>query len=113
MNEFILTYILVPQVHAQSSIHSLVGKVNEFVINPLIALLFALAFVLFVTGLFNFFGNRENGEALEKGKRHMVWGIVGMVVMVSVFGIMRLIISTLDVRGINSPEDGRVTNLSR
>ena len=108
MKEFIINYILIPQASAQTSIHSLIGKINEYIINPLIAVLFTLAFVLFVTGLFNFFMNKDNNDALDKGKRHMTWGIVGMVIMVSVFGIMNLIINTFDVKGI-SPEEGTVS----
>jgi len=110
--QFISEYILIPGVEAQSSVVNLVGKINRIIINPLIALLFVVAFVLFLFGLFKFFGNREDTSALEDGKRHMMWGIIGMAIMVSVFGIMQLIINTLDVRGID-PRGGEVSNLSR
>lgn len=107
MYTFILNYIFIPQAYAMD-IHTLVGRINHFVINPIIAILFALAFVMFVTGLFSLFSSgKESEEALAKGKRHITWGLIGMVIMVSVFGIMNFILHTLEVQGIN-PEEGTV-----
>jgi heme/copper-type cytochrome/quinol oxidase subunit 2 len=113
MLDFLATYILVPTAHAQAlSVASLMGRINEFIINPLITLLFIIAFVMFVWGLFNFFraksGGGDSEDGVERGKRHIVWGIIGMVIMVSVFGIMQLLITSLGVQGVdpNSPEIG-------
>lgn len=112
--EFIATYILVPTAHAQAlSIGTLMARINRFVINPLITLLFIVAFVLFVWGLFNFFQSKGGGsdEGIQKGKRHMTWGIVGMVVMVSVFGLMQLLINSLGVKGVD-PNSSSIGDLS-
>lgn len=99
IKNFILEYILVPVVHAQSTdgVSSLIGRINENVINPLITVLFAVAFVQFVLGLFKFFSSKENADDLETAKRHMGWGVVGMAIMVSVFGIMSFMTNTLGV----------------
>ena len=110
---FITTYILIPQAEAQS-IGTLMARVNRFVFNPLISLMFVVAFVLFVYGLFNFFKAKQDGGAdgsLEKGKQHMLWGIIGMFIMVSVFGIMQLLINSLGVKGIE-PNSSNIGTLS-
>jgi len=77
--------------------------------------MFVVAFVLFVWGLFSFFREKSGGGdsegGLEQGKRHMVWGIIGMVIMVSVFGIMRLIVDSLGVNGV-TPNSTDVGDLS-
>lgn len=41
-----------------------------------------------------------NTEKAQEGRQHMLWGIIGMFIMVSVFGIMRILINTLgaDIR---------------
>jgi len=105
---------LIPQVYAQSDpLMSLMGRINKFVVNPLIVLMFSVALVLFVFGLFNFFGSKEDTEALAKGKSHMLWGIVGMAIMVSVFGIMNFITGTIGLKGINPATTGSVDNLVR
>lgn len=72
-----------------------IGKLSTNILNPLILILFALAFVYFVYGVAAYIWNPDSEEAREKGKRSMLWGIVGMFIMVSVFGIMQLIISTV------------------
>jgi hypothetical protein len=115
MLDFITTYILIPTAHAQTaSIGVLMARINRFVINPVISVLFVVAFVVFVWGLFEFFKAKSSGggdDGIEKGKRHIVWGIIGMVIMVSVFGIMQLLINSLGVRGIN-PNSPNIGNLS-
>lgn len=74
------------------NIDSLLLKVNEQIINPLIILMFALATLYFVWGVVDFI---QHPEEAEKGRNHIMYGIIGMFIMVSVFGIMRFITSTL------------------
>jgi membrane protease YdiL (CAAX protease family) len=101
--QFISTYILVPQADAASEeLRALVGRINEQLINPLIVLLFSVGLILFVVGLYNFFGNKDDAESLEKGKRHMLWGIIGMAIMVSVFGVMKFITGSLGISDVTS-----------
>lgn len=76
------------------------GKVNAAVINPLILLLFAVALLVFIWGLFKFVTSTETDEGRETGKRTILWGIIGMVVMVGVFGIIKLVLGTF---GVSSP----------
>ena len=77
------------------------------IINPLISLLFALAVAFFLYGVFEFIANQDNEEKRTAGKMHMLWGIIGITIMMGVFMIMRVILDTFDVRGIN-PEQGTV-----
>ncbi len=69
-------------------------KFNDVILNPIITLLFALAVVYFLWGVSQFILNSESDEAREKGKMHMIWGIVGIFIMIAVFGIIRLIANT-------------------
>jgi len=109
---FLNTYVLIPKADAASrEVIELVGKINEEIINPLIVLLFTVALILFIFGMYNFFANRDNSEDLDTGKRHMVWGIVGMAIMVSVFGIMNFITSSLGVKNVNPETSGDVSGL--
>jgi len=39
--------------------------------------------------------NRDKEDKRTAGKQHMIWGIIGMAIMVSVFGIINLIMSTI------------------
>lgn len=84
-----------------------IGKVDTLIINPLIAFLFALAIVFFLYGVLEFLMNQENDEKKTTGKSHMLWGIVGITIMLGVWGIMNIILNTLDIQGVN-PEKGTV-----
>ncbi len=72
-----------------------VGKVSTNILNPIIAILFALAFVYFIYGVAAYIWNPDNEEARTKGQKSMIWGVVGMFIMVSVFGIMSFLISSI------------------
>ncbi len=69
-------------------------KLYVEVINPTIALLFAAAFLVFFWGIFSFIRSYGDDTQRNDGKRHMLWGVIGLFIMVAVFGIMRLIAST-------------------
>lgn len=59
--------------------------------------MFAIASIYFLVGLISFIKDSEKPEAREKGKQHIIWGLTGMTVMVSVFFIMRIILNTLGI----------------
>ena len=60
----------------------------------IIPLLYALIFLLFIFGVFRYFftGGEENRE---KGKQFVVWSLIGMVAVFSVWGVVNLLLSTL------------------
>ena len=76
---------------------NLLNNIKTEIVNPAIYFLLALAAVYFVWGVFAFVSNQENDEAREKGKQHMIWGIIGIAIMLSAFGIMRMIAGTIGV----------------
>lgn len=84
-----------------SGAQKLVKKINNLIINPLIALMFAVAFAYFIWGVVEYVLKGSSDEARSRGKQHMLWGIIGIFVMISVFGIMQLLINTLGVTGVN------------
>ncbi len=80
---------------AEASVQTLMDSINRVVINPLIILLFGLAVVYFIYGLTKYLISPDNEEVRKSSKSHMLWGIIGMFIMVSVFGIINLIINTI------------------
>lgn len=88
---------------AYADVDSLVYKVNKVIINPLIFFMFAVALMYFIYGVFEFISNSENEEKRTAGKSHMLWGVIGMFIMVAVFTIMSIITNTLGVKYIKDP----------
>jgi len=78
-------------------------KLNAVILNPLVTLLFALALVFFLWGVFQYIWQEESEGAQRDGRQHMFWGLIGMFIMFSVFAIMKLIANTIgaNVSGID------------
>ena len=72
---------------------ALIGRIGDQILNPIAGLLIALGVLMFVYGLIEFIAGADNEDKRNIGKRHMVWGVVGLFIMVSVFGIMWIIIN--------------------
>ena len=93
---------------AYADLNGFIGKVDTTIINPLILLLFALAIVYFLYGVLEFLMNQENEEKKTSGKSHMLWGVVGIVIMLGVWTILGMLLSTFGITGVN-PQQGTVS----
>lgn len=82
-----------------SPVATFVGKINRLIINPLIVLMFAAALAYFIFGVMQFVA--DGAEKKTEAKNSMLWGLVGMAIMFGVYGIIRLIESTLGVTNVN------------
>jgi hypothetical protein len=74
---------------------TLISRFTTYIIDPAILIVFAAGFFLFIWGLVQFLNNVEGDR--NEGKQHMIWGIVGMFVMVSVFGIITMLDNTFNL----------------
>ncbi len=72
-------------------------RLNEAILYPLITLMMAIALVIFLYGCFLFLSNAGNESARSKGKQHMMWGIVGMLVMISAYAILNIAAGTFGI----------------
>ncbi len=84
----------------------IIGTIN----NVLVTVLFALAFIVFIWGVFQaFILGAGNDEAKEKGKSLMLWGLIGFFVMVSVWGLVNILTGTISFgnnAGVTQPSSG-------
>jgi hypothetical protein len=71
------------------------SKAYDVVLQPVIFLVFGIAFLVFIWGLVMFIKDKDSVEGKETGKRNIIWGIIGMLIMVSVFGIINIIAGTI------------------
>ena len=85
------------------AVTNLVQKINQFVLNPIIGFLFALAFIFFLWGVAEFIFRADVESERTRGKKHMIWGLVGMFVMFAAFTIIRIIANTLGVEAPGLP----------
>ena len=76
-----------------------------YIINPAILVIFAAGFFLFVWGLVQFLLDLDKGANREEHLKHMFWGIIGMFVMASVYGILALLDNTFDLDAFSPQPD--------
>jgi len=77
-----------------AAVPAAVGKIRTEIVNPIIKLLIAVAVVYFLFGVVKYFiGSRDRADSqgAEEGKQHMLWGIIGVAITISAFGIVNLI----------------------
>ena len=67
---------------------------NDVIIFPLIALLSAIAFFMFLWGCAQYIFNATNDQARQTGVKHITYGIIGLVIMLSAFTILTLVTAT-------------------
>ncbi len=84
-------------------INTFIGNISTFINSTLIPLVFAIALLMFLWGVFKYFilGGDDSGSQ-EQGRQLMLYAVVGFVVMVSIFGIVNLIAGGL---GFSSNEN--------
>lgn len=65
------------------------------ILNPLIRLMFVVALVVFLWGIVEYIRGAGSSDSREQGTRHIIWGLIGLFIMVSVYGIIELFKNTL------------------
>jgi hypothetical protein len=68
------------------------------ILNTLIPILIVLGVVYFIWGVLQYVISSDE-EAKKKGKDHMIWGIIGLVVIVALWGLVSVLTTTF---GLNS-----------
>jgi NADH:ubiquinone oxidoreductase subunit 2 (subunit N) len=90
---FALPFLAFAQINSVTDVGTLIiGLIN----NVAVPIVFALAFLVFIWGIFQYFiqGGHDE-EKREAGKSLMLWGLIGFFVMVSVWGLVHILIGTV------------------
>lgn len=78
-----------------SPFHEFLGKVQDAILTPIITLLSLGAFLLFIWGIVEFIAGSENEEKRLAGQQHMIWGLIGLVIIFGANAIVSLIKATV------------------
>lgn len=83
------------EVGGGETIESLLGKISQTIINPVINFLLVLATLVFLWGVIQYVIAGESSTKTEQAKRQIVWGLVGLTIMASAWSIVKIIQATL------------------
>lgn len=83
--------------NSQDVIKNTIAPIVTYIVNPAMDLLIAAAVALFIWGVVELIMSGDEAEGRKKGQMHILFGIVGLFIIVAVWGIIRLVANTLGV----------------
>ena len=72
------------------TIQEIIEKITQEILNPIIYLLFAAAMIMFVVGIIKYILS-ASPQQVDQGKKTMLYGIIGLFVMASALGIVKIL----------------------
>lgn len=73
------------------------------IINILIPLVFGLTFLMFLVGVSWYIFSPGNEDNIKKGRQIMMWGVVILFVMLSIWGLVNLLANSFFAEGASAP----------
>jgi len=79
-----------------TAVQDLLGKLATYIINPLIILGFTVATIFLFYGIAEMIWKSDSND-LEKNRNNVKYGLIGLFIMFSVYGILRLVLDTFGI----------------
>ncbi len=73
-------------------------EIRRFIENILIPIIMGIALLVFLFGILKFISKGDDETARAQGRQFMFWGIIGLTVMVSVWGLVQILAGSLGER---------------
>ncbi len=79
-------------------------SVTAFISEVLVPLVFAIALIVFIWGMFQYFiAGGADAEKRSQGRMLALWAIIGFAIMVAVWGLVSLITTTFGFDKASTP----------
>ncbi len=82
---------------AEAAADGFLTRIEVALVFPLVSLLLGIAFLVFLFGVFEYIKGSANESDRAVGQRHMLFGIIGMIVMLSAVAILSIARNTFGV----------------
>jgi hypothetical protein len=79
-----------------TAVTDLLGQIAGLIINPLIVLGFVVATVFLFYGIAQMIWKSDSGD-LGQNRKNVMYGIIGLFIMFSVYGILRLVMESFGI----------------
>lgn len=87
-----------------TSIVCIASTVINLINNVLVPVLFAIAFIVFLYGIAKaYIFSTGDEEAVKSGHKIILWGVIGFVVMVSLWGLVNVVANSFGLGGGFAP----------
>jgi hypothetical protein len=78
-----------------SKLGSILDPIIDNIVSPVVWLMFGVATVYFTYGVLRMVIKGEDQEARSESKRSILWGLIGMLIMLSAWGIIYVVANTV------------------
>ncbi|MDE2031288.1 MAG: hypothetical protein KGI58_03475 [Patescibacteria group bacterium] len=85
-------------INIKANIGNIFNWASCTIIKSVVPLLFTLATAAFIWGITQYLLNADNEEKRKKGKSYMIWGIIALFVMISMWGLVGILTKTFGVQ---------------
>jgi hypothetical protein len=103
MKKYILILLAVPSFAYADGVIDIIKAASGLINTTLIPLAFSLCLLYFFWGMVKYIRTGANEDkAAEEGKRIMIWGVIGIFVAFSVWGIISFIQTELSIPAIKN-----------
>lgn len=85
-------------VFAQTTTFTSILGVIQGILNVVMPILITLGVVYFLWGVVQYVTSGD-AEKKEEGQQHMIWGLIGIFVMVALWGLIAVISNTFGISG--------------
>jgi len=82
-----------------TNLKSLITNIIKCLLNPLVVLMVGLSIIIFIWGVFKFIRSDSGSDDKSAGRAFMFWGIVGIFVMISLWGLVNVLQHTFVLSG--------------
>lgn len=79
------------------TVNVLLGKIATLILNPLIILGFVVATIFLFYGIVQMIWGAADGSDLQKNRKNVMYGVIGLFIMFSVYGILRIVLATFSI----------------
>jgi len=79
------------------SLKCLIIDFGDLITNYIVPLIFIGAFVYFIWGVANYISHGGDQTKMKEAKKFMLWGIIGLTVMFSVWGLIKILQNTANL----------------
>jgi hypothetical protein len=87
-----------------SVIQPYADSIKNIINDVLMPVFMAIAFIVFLWGIFKYFiWGAENEQEKADGRKFAMWGIIGLAVIFSVWGLVNLVRATIALPNNNAP----------
>jgi len=82
-------------------LNDFLAKIVVQIVNPIIILLAAGAFIAFLWGVVVFIYNAGDETKRSEGREAIFWGLVGLVIIFGVYGLLNLVLGFANLPAVH------------